>query len=297
MTENAKQALSSERERIYDSALRLVREYDMHVFPVDHPGATADPSRGKRPACHWPTAATQNERQLKHWFLDSTHNIGVAMKKSGLLGIDLDRRGAQKEAEELFPGIWTPTFTVRSRPEEPWRAHLYFEAPAEALGNGTGALPKGIDVRGVKGDGGYLVGPGSRHYTGAVYESDWADIAMMPVALETALRTIPGVAGPNGAAAGLLSDRRRLAQRRYGGDLFRLIRHVLTVEPDECRHDRLHWAARRAAEDIEAGFYSAEQAYVALVTAAGDIGLDERDAGPYILRAWKSARREMGATA
>ncbi len=56
--------------------------------------------------------------------------------------------------------------TPRVRTARGW--HLYFRWPGHPVANAVGILP-GVDLRG---DGGYVVGPGSVHSSGAVYEWD-----------------------------------------------------------------------------------------------------------------------------
>ncbi|MDT0449935.1 bifunctional DNA primase/polymerase [Streptomyces hesseae] len=259
---------ADERRRIHDAGQRCVNDYGLYVFPVTY--------RGKAPACPaWPAEATRNPAMLKKWFGSGLHNIGVAMKRSDVIGIDIDRAGAFEEAEEAFPGIWAPTFTITTAKGR----HLYYRVPDVELGNYTGRLPKNIDVRGIKGDGGYLVGPGSRHESGALYEAEnWnVPIAPMPPVLVQVLTPVPR---PARVRPGIASG---------AGALVPLVANVLEAVEGE-RNNRLHWAASRAAEEILLGFYDTNAARAALLAAALMTGLDEREADATI----SSAFRRMG---
>ena len=77
---------------------------------------------------------------------------------SGLLVLDLDNDAAIAEAEARGIPDTVTAATAKGR-------HCYFAHPGGTLGNRTGIFP-GADVRG---DGGYVVAPGSIHPTGALY--------------------------------------------------------------------------------------------------------------------------------
>ncbi|MFD7433319.1 bifunctional DNA primase/polymerase [Streptomyces sp. NPDC059861] len=288
-------ASGDERHRILDAAERLL-ERGFHVFACDHPDSTRcacgrscdAKQRGKHPAGRWKELATNSLVTLGSQ-MTGLRNIAVACGPSALVVIDEDVPGALEtyasEAGEEIPNTF--------RTETGKGTHFYFSAPEERLGNGLGQLRgRGIDVRGA---GGYVIAPGSRHQSGRIYEaSDWKrPVAQLPAWLEGALRASPM---PN---SGLIrADAGTAARAEYGGDLWRLVLQVLTVDMEtESRHGRLHWAACRAAEDIAAGYYDETQARQALAAAGVDVGLDERDARDYVRRALRWGRDHMGAAA
>jgi replicative DNA helicase len=151
-----------------------------YLHPLDHPSLpvcagvrtsghvpTGCVERGKHPAApHWTQAATTDEAQIRQWFCGEPRNIGIACGPSRLLVVDED---AQEEfaryADSINETIPT-TFTVRTGKG----FHYYFEAPAGlALGNGEGAFASfAINIRG---QGGYVVAPGSLHASGARYDA------------------------------------------------------------------------------------------------------------------------------
>lgn len=126
----------------------------LRVFPVS--------AASKKPALAWKEfqerAASQEE--LASW--DSTDlNVGVVCgAPSDLVVLDLDSPEAVAYVEALeLP----PTPTVRTGRG----FHLYFRRPSGGLRNAVRVGGLKMDVRG---DGGYVVGAGSVHESGATYE-------------------------------------------------------------------------------------------------------------------------------
>lgn len=118
--------------------------------------------------------ATTNPEQIKEWFLKRfTHsNIGIATgKKSGTWVLDVDYKSGGKESlEKLIEehGIMTrrpaETLTVQTG----GGIHYYFKYPKDIyIPSSVGKLAPGLDIRGV---GGYVIGPGSLHQSGKIYE-------------------------------------------------------------------------------------------------------------------------------
>jgi hypothetical protein len=98
-------------------------------------------------------------------------NYGMATGRITVLDQDGEKGRAavgrlQKE-NKPFPRSWTVSTG------SPGNRHFWFEAPEGVLiPNSVGKIAKGVDVRGA---GGYVVIPGSRHYSGYYYEfwKDW----------------------------------------------------------------------------------------------------------------------------
>lgn len=151
----------------------------MHAFPVDSPelercagiGRDHYPAtcteRGKHPCVPFTKRATTDQRQIAAWFAGTTRNLGIACGPSGLVVIDEDTPGDLARYATTVGGVVPDTFTVTTGRG----SHYYFTAPADLdLGNTEHKLkPYGVNVRG---RGGYVVGPGSLHATGALYSID-----------------------------------------------------------------------------------------------------------------------------
>lgn len=123
------------------------------VFPL-RPGR-------KTPAiATWPAFATTDPGRIRRWWAtDPQRNIGVATGPSGLYVIDIDTHADPDPLVRLADriGVEIPdTFTVHT----PHGRHLYFQAPAtpELRRCTVGRIAPGVDTRG---DGGYIVAPGS----------------------------------------------------------------------------------------------------------------------------------------
>jgi hypothetical protein len=126
---------------------------------------------GKEPACpRGCKEATTDPAIIKAWWRElPLANIGVATGLvSGFFAVDVDGGGADDGADELRRlerelGKLMRTvevLTARGR-------HLWFRNPAAAvIRNSAGKIAPGIDIRG---DGGYVLAPPSRHPCGKRY--------------------------------------------------------------------------------------------------------------------------------
>lgn len=90
-------------------------------------------------------------------------NYGIATgERSGIFVVDLDCEGAVQWAYER--GL-IDTYTVATGREI--GCQLYFRWPGFPVKNSASAIFPGVDIRG---DGGFVVAPGSRHKSGRVYD-------------------------------------------------------------------------------------------------------------------------------
>ena len=114
--------------------------------------------------------ATVDEATIHFWWRQSPNaNIGMPTgHASGIVVLDVDVRGQGRESLTVLEAANGPL-------PPSWRAitgsggaHILFACPLETIPNRVGFQP-GLDVRG---DGGYIVAPGSVHASGGVYEWD-----------------------------------------------------------------------------------------------------------------------------
>jgi len=111
--------------------------------------ASADPAQAARWWSMWPEA-----------------NIGIVCGAvSGLVVIDVDGPDGEETLEALEADIGPLPETVEALTGK--GRHLYFNHPGVEIRPSAGVLGSALDVRG---DGGYVVGPPSLHYTGRRYE-------------------------------------------------------------------------------------------------------------------------------
>jgi Protein of unknown function (DUF3987)/Bifunctional DNA primase/polymerase, N-terminal len=150
---------------------------NIHTPPADKPNLTAaldlaavhvpvfPAGPDKRPLlAGWQKKASTEAEQIRKWwriYPDALPAIPVG--RVGLIVIDCDRHPGGSDGIESFNRLVRTnggnladvpmTKTARGG------AHLFFKQPKrEALGNGRGELPDGIDVRGV---GGFVIAPGA----------------------------------------------------------------------------------------------------------------------------------------
>ncbi len=139
----------------------------------------------KRPRIAWQAyqKARASRSDIEAWFKAlPSGNIGIVTGEvSGLVVLDLDNYEAIAEAQRR--GL-PDTLIVRTGKGQ----HVYFRHPGYKIANRAGFLP-GMDIRG---DGGYVVGPGSLHPSGALYAWESApgqsQLADMPEWLAEVLR-------------------------------------------------------------------------------------------------------------
>lgn len=208
------------------------------VFPADRPdaaahcqgspracrerrcGAQSDASkRGKHPAvvARWgQLRGPADAAQLAQWFgpreAPGRYNVAIAAGPSGLLIVDDDAGGGFERYAESIGEKVPDTFTVPTHQG----AHHYFAVPVDEhgvrvpVGNAPGLLAGyGCDVRGGASpshpDGGYVIGPGSQHWTGdprCYLPTDWTAMAgEAPGWLITAVTT--PAPGPSGRPEGM----------------------------------------------------------------------------------------------
>jgi P4 family phage/plasmid primase-like protien len=145
---------------------RSLADQGLSVIPIRHPDRDDAPEgkRGKTPAVTWKQyqKAAAPAALVDRWEREG-FNVGlVTGRVSGLVVLDLDREDLVAELDGR--GLELPE-TAIVRTGRGW--HFYFRHPGGRIGNAAGlaGIP-GLDLRG---DGGYVVAPGSIHESGRVY--------------------------------------------------------------------------------------------------------------------------------
>jgi PAS domain-containing protein len=140
----------------------------LSVIPVPRPDATHD---GKKPTIAWKEYQTRlaTEDEIRAWFAAEQNIAIVTGALSGVVVVDADSPETLQWIRRRLP--YTPWQTKTAR-----GFHLFYRHPgvqvrnAARLDTGDGRIA--LDVRG---DGGFVIAPGSIHASGAVYEfaGDW----------------------------------------------------------------------------------------------------------------------------
>lgn len=190
------------------------------------------------------------------------------------------------DAAAAFGYRHTPTLRVSTAKG----CHDYYWAPGSLrLGNGLGALRGKLDGD-VRAGNAYVIGPGSVHATGVVYEL--ADADQPPTPAPSWLLTALLAPTPQPA----LSSRPTPSGRgRGGGGLLGLIRFVLESREGQ-RNERLFWAACRAFEIAQGKRLDARAAADALTDAAVRVGLPDAEARKTITSAYRARQPVTGNT-
>src|SRR5882762_518183 len=120
----------------------------------------------------WESLATTDREQIAQWGQDYSNANIASVAKATLEGVwffEVDRPNFQNEIEKQTGHKMPETFIVRS---SPGRGHFYFrQTPASiAMGNRQGKDADGKEAWSARVDNRYVVGPGSIHPNGGMYE-------------------------------------------------------------------------------------------------------------------------------
>jgi hypothetical protein len=263
-------------------------ERGWRVFPVEYrdkrpikTGGVKPDGTPKRMKWGTATASVPTPQMLDIWFSgDEPVNIGIAAKNSHLVMLDEDRLGGLVALCEAY-GQPVP-ITYRVRTKDGW--HYYFDAPQHIeIGNSTHLKEEyGIDVRGGRGDGGYVVAAGSVHESGWVYEAEdeAADTIELPWWLVELLLPDPEPASVTVLNAEPRTDRRYTPEEadrwieRYG-------LHPLRSSTEGGRNNTLNTAAMVLGHFVP-HHISEHEARAGLTNIAREIGLRVDEIGPTI---------------
>ena len=249
----------------------------LRVFPVK--------TRDKVPTIAWKQfqdrAPTAEELDL--WDA-SASNVGVVCgAPSGIVVLDVD----SPEAQELVDGLGLPvTPTVQTARG----LHYYFRHPGYEIRNGVRIGGAKLDVRG---DGGYVVGPGSIHAVGARYK--WtvspteAAFAELPQKLLDLLKGQAKEATAQGArAAGQ-------ALPRHAGKFDRFLQRELSSGRKELseavegeRNDTLFRVAARISAHVAGAAAEWQPFSDALMANALEAGLEPKETELTLASGWKA---------
>jgi len=194
---------------------------------------------GKHPAiASWQTEATSDLDKLSSWFKGRNDlNYGIFMEGSDLVAIDIDVKSggwsSWDQLEDRCMYDFLPTIEIQSGVKEfkgasTRGAHKYYLAPKnfKFTSNLSKAGFPGIDLK----HNGYVLGPGSRHWSGVQYEwleghSPW----------EVELKTLPehalGYMGRATKGMRLYSNRSSIGDEEWQEKWESLIRSIVEATP------------------------------------------------------------------
>jgi hypothetical protein len=233
-------------------------------------------SAGKHPRTrHGLTQATTDPQRIAAWW-KRWPNANVGIATGDLVVIDIDGPDGARALDELQTehGPLPVTRAVRTGRG----LHLYFAVHGHAIANSAGRLGPGIDVRG---RGGYIVAPPSRHATGDAYT--WANATLpAPLPRWLAERLIaPEVVKPRRALPSTVIDGQGTGANYVASALEGEVTNVLNARV-KTRNDTLNRAAFRIGQLCGAGIGDRDDIADALLDAALRAGLPEREASATI---------------
>jgi Mrp family chromosome partitioning ATPase len=125
----------------------------------------------KKPAIKdWQDSATTDETQINIWWDKYPSAVpGIPLGRCGLVVLDADRHEGGPDGVTAYlrlkAALKIPRHPI-THTAGGGTHHIFRQPSGHELGNSTGALPPGIDVRGC---GGFIIGPGSMRADGAGY--------------------------------------------------------------------------------------------------------------------------------
>jgi len=242
------------------------------VFPVllgyDESGKVT-----KTPLIKWREGSTTDPDELRKVWPYRANAYGIDTAKAGLAVVDLDTHDGQDG-----PGEW-----ARLLPEAPETLtvetisggqHLYFRDPTGELRNSAGKLAEGVDVRG---NGGYVVGPGST-FDGKSYQTSDGrplrrldEVPEAPEALRTLIRSSRLAPKPEATPSG-----QPLGEPGQGVALTRELLAVVNADGGS-RNDQLNKAAFALGQIVAGGGLTESVVRGALEEAGREAGLEPEE--------------------
>ena len=162
--------------------LTLYLRHGFSLLPLHRPIATPNgpqcscerpncSSPGKHPfamfAPHGLRDASSDEQTVRSWFESTSLNVGIATGAiSGIIAVDIDPRHDGDESLAVLEAQFGPLPQTCRFLTGGGGEHILFRHPGTIVPNSAGKLGPGIDVRG---DGGYIVAPPSKHALGRGY--------------------------------------------------------------------------------------------------------------------------------
>jgi hypothetical protein len=152
----------------------VLLERGLVVIPVPRPVPGAEPGRpgdGKVPALAWKPYQSRRptEAEIRTWFATEQNLAVLTGSLSGVVVVDADSDVALRWCHRNLP--WTP-WQVRTTKG----FHLYYQHPGTPVRNKARIRTlEGKLALDTRGDGGYVIGPGSLHASGRWYAEagDW----------------------------------------------------------------------------------------------------------------------------
>lgn len=267
-----------------------------------------DNSAGKHPmSSNGFKAATTDFSQISDWTSAFPNcNLGVNLKGSGLVVIDVDPRNGGEEGFDEFSrhledAVPQTVMAVTGEQEHKGRitrgTHMYFRLDAEVLLAGSfGKEVPGVDIK----HNGYVLVPGSKHSSGRTYEwapghSPWEiEIAPLPEQLQRYLTKQSSVASTDGLSLDDLEGF-EVETNEYGASA--LVKEIEAVSKarEGQRNTQLFNSGLKIGSLIGGGHISYVDGLQGLCQAGYIAGLDEQEVVNTLVRSNNGGAIQLGA--
>lgn len=238
------------------------------VFPVKH----------KMPLAHWRDDSSCDQEQIAQMRWDEATGIGLDCGKSGIVVIDIDNLDSISLLADRLG--WDPTsdYTALARTGS-GGLHVYYRAGSDAVRNSASKVVPGVDVRGF---GGYVVLPPSRHESGGVYEwIRYGDILPIPEKMVEVLNyreELPPQPPPEVRT-----------HERWGLTVLSSEAYNVEVSQPGTRNSTLYEAALRVFSVVKGGHLDHDIAHLRLRQAGMHVGLEASEVDGTLSSAWNTA--------
>jgi hypothetical protein len=251
-------------------------------------------ARSKEPAVSWKKfqGETPTAEQIANWDRSNYNVCIVTGEPSDVCVIDIDSPDAQELYDSLCLPVTPAVRTAKGR-------HYYFKLPPHPIRNAVRVGGVKLDVRG---DGGYIIGAGSVHPSGLMYEweisPDEVPFAAFPEELTVLLHASRAPKKPQLArvdsCASVGSTGVAGLEKHLNDELVKASSEVADATEGE-RNDTLFKMAARMARHVAAAEVDWTAFANSLAEAARSAGLDEDEIADTIDSGWSAGSEEPTA--
>lgn len=177
----------------------------IRVFPASHhldmKKSSPSPKKSPAPGFSWSKEASADTNKIDEWWgVEPDALVGVPVKQLNKVIFDADSpRDGRPDGVAPFQAFLEsngglPKGTVIIKTQSNGFHYVLGQPEGIILGNGTGNLPNGVDVRGASGDGGYIIAPGTQWTAPDGSIREWKEIENSPNLIDAHIAgTIPVV--------------------------------------------------------------------------------------------------------
>lgn len=234
----------------------------------------------KTPRVQWSSESTTDTATIQQWWTQWPDSlVGLDLAKSNTLVVDCDRHGGADgvDAWEFLCTAYNYKTSDNYVVNTPGGGrHIYFsQDPGNVLGNRTGGLPPGIDIRG---NGGYVIASGSALPDGRIYETaNRGSLPVVPTWLQELIRSKQQK--PNRTIDATKDKRAAPAERerRYAVAALKEETNKVGASAEGSRNTTLNTAAFSVGSLIAAGWLDEQDAINELEIAAFTCGLESNE--------------------